>query len=497
MSALAAIVSALAAAVAGPQRGSLADRSIDWPAWGEAWSVLTFSRGFNTSVVVLSTTLLGVAAGTIGTFGLLRGRALMADALSHAALPGIALAFLLATALGADGQNLALLLAGATLTGVLGLLCVQAIVSCTRLRQDAAIAAVLSVFFGAGVVLLSVIQQLGVSGQGGLGRFIYGQTAAMRQADAVVIGAAGAACIAACAALFKPFRLVCFDRGFAAAIGWRVAGIDLVMMALVVGVTVIGLQAVGLLLVVAMLIVPAAAARFWSERLWAVAVLGGALGGLSGYLGACASALLERMPAGAVIVLTAGGVFFLSLLAAPSRGVVAAGVRLGMLRLRVAREHLLRGLYERAEQAGVAGPGAGVEWAALGRGGAGPARRVVLRTLAAAGHVRLTPAGVALTDRGWREAARLTRNHRLWEEYLVRFADVAPSHVDRSADLVEHTLDEGLVRELESALRERGRLPGVGASVHPIPPARGGGDVSGPGPPSPARAGEGGVGDSP
>lgn len=455
---------------------SITDTSAQWPSAGEVWRTLTLQAGYNTGIVVLAAALLGIAAGTIGAFALLRKRSMMADALAHCTLPGIALAFLMATWLGGQGRGLPVLLLGASVTGVLGVVVVQAIVRHTRLREDAAIGSVLSVFFGAGVVLLSVIQNLRTGGQGGLNHFIYGQTAAMQESDAWLMAAAAMAAAAVVALFFKEFRVVCFDDRFAASIGVRVWWMDLLMMSLVVVATVIGLQAVGLILIVAMLVIPAAAARFWTERLGPLVVLAGVIGGLSGYLGASASALLPRMPAGAVIVLTAGVLFLASLLLAPSRGVLAAGARHIRVRVRIASDHFLRAMYEHLETAGAAagnGPAGAISLRAVAadRRWSRPGASLLTWWMERRGLIRRHDGTASLTPRGLDEAARVTRNHRLWEEFLVRYAHLAASHVDRSADLVEHALSRKIVDELEESLLAKGRMPGPGRpprSVHPI-----------------------------
>ncbi|HRQ71618.1 MAG TPA: iron chelate uptake ABC transporter family permease subunit [Phycisphaerales bacterium] len=416
----------------------------------ELWRTLTLQAGHNAAIVVLGATLLGVAGGVVGSFIVLRKRALLGDALSHAALPGIAGAFIAATLLGVQGRSLGVLLPGAAVGCVAGVLAVQAIVRWTRLRDDAAIAAVLSVFFGAGVVLLSVIQSMPTGDQGGLASFIYGQTAAMNARDAMLIGVAALGSIAAAALLFKEFRLACFDREFAAVQGWPVGAIDLAMTALLVVVTVIGLQAVGLLLIVALLIVPAAAARFWTERLRVMVPLSGALGGLSAYAGSCISALLTNAPAGAIIVLTAGAIFAAGMLFAPSRGVVAAVLRLASLRVRIAVDHALRAAHERAEGTGTPPPGRGIALA-----------------LRVGGLARIADDRVELTPRGEERARRVVRAHRLWEQYLIEYADAAPSHVDVSADEVEHALPPALIAELEDALRRRWLRVTKGAPASP------------------------------
>ena len=197
----------------------------------------------------------------------------------------------------------------------------------TRLPEDAAIGTVLSVFFGAGIVLLSHIQTLNVGGQAGLEGFLIGQAAAMSRGDAELIGAASAIVTLLSLAFFKEFGLVCFDPGFAAARGWRVARIDLLMLGLLLAIVTIGLKTVGLILIIALVIIPPVAARFWTDRLGAMVAIAGLFGGLSGYLGAAGSALLPNLPAGGVIVLTAGALFLASLLLAPARGLIAGAVQ--------------------------------------------------------------------------------------------------------------------------------------------------------------------------
>jgi manganese/zinc/iron transport system permease protein len=434
--------------------------------------VLTFQSGYNTTVVLIGVTLLGVAAGVVGTFALLRKRALMSDTLSHAALPGIAIAFLVAVALGQSGRNLWWLLAGAAGSGVLGILAVQAIVDRTRLPADAAMGAVLSVFFGLGLVLLSYIQTLGSGDQGGVGKFIYGQTATMTMVEAGSIGVVALLSIVASLALHKEFRLVCFDPEFAQAQGWPVNRIDLLMMALVVAVTVIGMRAVGLVLIIALVIIPAAAARFWTERMVHMAFISAAIGGLSGLLGAAASAVLPDLPAGAVIVLVAGAVFLTSLLLAPRRGLFAAGVRRTRLRLDIASQHVLRAAYEGIES-GRAKSGSVLDLSTIRSLRSWPRLWLVLvvRVLALRGLVALRGNGLELTAAGTVEAVQVTRNHRLWEQFLVTYAELAPSHVDHSADLVEHVISPEMVAELERELAAVGRLPqpaGVPPSLHPL-----------------------------
>ncbi|MEO1421026.1 MAG: metal ABC transporter permease, partial [Pseudomonadota bacterium] len=288
---------------------------------------LFLQSGYNASLVSIGATLLGVTAGSGGTFLFLRKRALVSDAIAHATLPGIGLAFLVMVALGSDGRNLFGLLIGSAITAGIGLMLVEWMSRKTRLPEDTAIGAVLSVFFGFGIVLLTVIQSLSVGRQAGLETFLLGSTAGMLFEDAVLIAVGGALALSAVFTLRRPLTLVAFDPEYAASTGVNVRNIDLAMMGIVMAVTVIGLKIVGLILIVALLIIPAVTARFWSEQTDHVVWMAGILGGISGYVGSAISASQPDMPTGPVIVLVSFALFVLSLLFAPGRGVVAALIK--------------------------------------------------------------------------------------------------------------------------------------------------------------------------
>ncbi|MFI4883158.1 MAG: metal ABC transporter permease, partial [Phycisphaerales bacterium JB064] len=227
-----------------------------------------------------------------------------------------------------------------------------------------------------------------------------------------------------------------------------------VALALVVIVTVAGLQAVGLILVIALLIIPPVAARLWTDRLVPLVIISGVLGALTGFMGAALSALLPRAPAGSIIVLCGGGVFLLSLLASPRHGVLAVSGQRGVQRLRIAGEHLLEAAYEHSvSRRGIATiPTRTLR--AMERLWGWPAWMgpIVIASLRRRGYLKRTPAGYELTGEGVAQGARIARNHRLWEQYLLAYADVAPGHVDWSADMVEHVLSPELIAELEAAV---------------------------------------------
>jgi manganese/zinc/iron transport system permease protein len=457
----------------GAQR-SITDRTVHWPTW-QQWQRVLLLKDYNTRVVLLGTTLLGIAAGVVGNFTLLRKRALMGDALSHATLPGVCLAFMLTTLAGGDGKSLPVLLAGAAVSGVLGLAAIMFIRNATRLKEDAALGIVLSVFFGAGIALLPVAQRMEAGHSAGLEAFIYGKAASMGVLDAQLIGIAGLISTVVCVLLFKELKLLCFDEAFAGSRGYPVVFLDVVLMVLVVTVTLVGLQAVGLILMVALLVIPAAAARFWTERLGVMTTIAAAVGALSALVGAGLSAVFPRLPSGAMIVLVATAVFLFSMFFGPARGVVVRTLRQWQIEAKIQRHHLLRAIYELLE----ARPAASQRASA----GEPPAVRVsellsmrswsprelssCLRRSQSQGLVsRVSPDQVRLTPRGFKDAEKLTYDHRLWELFLTRYADVAPGQVDRAADAIEHVLDADMIAELESLLPQRTEGQGVPPSLH-------------------------------
>ncbi len=267
----------------------------------------------NTRVVVLATTLLGLAAGAVGVFTLLRRRALLGDALSHAMLPGIGIAFLVATSLGWDGKALPTLVAGAVLSGAVAAMVLVAIRRSTRLHEDAAMGIVLSVFFGLGLVILGVIQQTSGGHAAGLESFVYGKTASITARDAWWIAAAALPALAVVGVMLKEWSLVCFDEQYARTTGLSIGRVDGVMMAAVVMVIVVGLQAVGAILVIALLVIPAAAARFWTHRVAVMVVVSALIGAVSCLCGSLISAIFAGLPSGPTIVLVSSAIFAVSL----------------------------------------------------------------------------------------------------------------------------------------------------------------------------------------
>lgn len=429
---------------------SISDSRVVLPSLEQIAQVLSL-EDYNTRVVVLGVMALGAAAGLVGTFLLLRRRALTADALSHATLPGIAIAFMIMVACGGDGKTLLGLLFGAFVFGCIGVLGILGIRHTTRLKDDAAIGIVLSVLFGLGLCLLRIATELPTGSAAGLSGFIFGKAASMVASDAVTMGVVALSVAIVTTILRKEWTLLCFDEKFGAVQGWPILSLDIVLMVMVAVVTVIALQSVGLVLAVALLIIPAASARYWTSTLTSMLLAAALIGCLSGWLGAVVSALVPRMPTGPIIVLICGFWFLVSFIFGPRDGLFVRQLTRVRLNRRVALQHILRAMWEvcEGENASVFSIDAVVQLRSW-------SNRKVLRLLKRSSRLQyvtyLAEGQWKLTDIGSAEAKRVVRNHRLWEVYLITYADIAPTHVDRDADMIEHVLGRDLVVKLESLL---------------------------------------------
>ncbi|MEW6279121.1 MAG: iron chelate uptake ABC transporter family permease subunit, partial [Candidatus Eremiobacterota bacterium] len=374
----------------------------------------------------------------------LRGMALMGDTLGHAVLPGVGAAFLL------TGQKAMLpLMAGAAAAGMLGTASVWAIRRFSRLKEDSAMGLVLTSFFGLGIVLLTVIQKSGSGSQSGLDHFLFGQAAALGPDDLAVLGAVAAVCVVTVAVYFKELTVTSFDPIFAASIGLKVGRFNALLMGLTTLAVVAAIPAVGVVLVSAMLVTPAAAAQLVSRRMGPMLLMSAGLGMGAGAVGALFSFLAQGMPTGPCMVLAASVFFLAAYLFSPDRGLLARAWRRAGQSRRIRRENLVKSVYRVMEDHGMPDAVPVEDVAALRRE---PPREVLHGLRGLVGLVRLERGQVRLTAEGVRMAERLVRNHRLWELYLTRQADIREDHVHRDAEEIEHVLGADVVAQLEDLL---------------------------------------------
>jgi manganese/zinc/iron transport system permease protein len=452
-------------AVAAPQ--VLIYYLVDWDAAQQTIARAAQSAGiaYNTLIVLAGTGLLGLTSGVAGSFAVLRRRALVSDAVSHAALPGLCIAFFIVR-----DRNFGAFILGAIATGLLGVALITWLQRNTRIKSDAAIGVVLGGFFGLGIALSRIIQDDPSGRQAGLDSYLLGKTAGMVSQDLFLIAVVALNALIAILLFYKEFKLIAFDNGLATVLGWPVLLLDMFMMGIVVVVTVVGLPAVGVVLMSALLIVPGVSARFWTERLSRMLWLAGAFGLFTGVFGAWLSAQYSRLPAGPLIVLTGASIFIFSMLFAPRRGALSRFMEHISLERRVARQNLLRCLYELAEQALPEREAISLKELLGARSWSPGELRALIRGAVARGDVAEMPGeSFRLTEQGLQGAANIVRTHRLWEIYLVEFAAVAADHVDRDADEIEHMLKPELLSQLEARLHAEGRFPqGMPKSIHAL-----------------------------
>lgn len=270
---------------------------------------------YTVRTVALGAMALGIVSGALGVFALLRKQSLMGDVISHAALPGVVLAFLLTRS-----KASIVLMIGAAIASWVGTLWMTSITKHTRIKEDNALGLVLSVFFGFGLMLLTFVQRLPDSRQAGLDTFLFGQAATLLFSDVLTIAGLGIVSLILLNVFWKEFKLLAFDKEFAASLGFPIGILDTLLTTLLVIAIVVGLQAVGVVLMSAMVVAPAAAARQWTDRLGVMVFLSAFFGALSGLVGALISSSGAGLATGPVVVLVASVIVLVSLFFAPNRG---------------------------------------------------------------------------------------------------------------------------------------------------------------------------------
>lgn len=277
------------------------------------WSILLNS---NTQWVLLSTAILGIAAGTIGSLAYWKRQSLMSDALAHAALPGVIIAFLLFKV-----KHLFVLITGAAISAVIGAFFIQGIRSSTRIKEDTAMGMILSIFYGFGIMLLTIANRTS-GNQSGLNNFILGQSASMVQSDVWTMSILAILVVSIVVIGFKEWKIYLFDRQFASGLGLPLKGMDVVYTILLVTTIVVGIQAVGVILIAALLIIPAVSARYWTHSFQAMVIISALFGGASGTIGTLISAIGNGWPTGPFIVVLAASSFIISLIFGKEKGIL-------------------------------------------------------------------------------------------------------------------------------------------------------------------------------
>jgi manganese/zinc/iron transport system permease protein len=304
-------------------------------------------QDYTLRTVALGSSVLGITSGALGAFAVLRKQSLLGDAISHAALPGIAIAFLI------TGSKAPLvIIAGAAAAGWIGTLLFMSIVKQTRIKSDSALGIILSVFFGFGLVLLTFIQKRPDANQAGLDKFLFGQAATLIVRDVVAMASLGAVSLLLVFLLWKEFKILSFDAEYGKSQGFPIRFLDITLTTLLVIAIVIGLQTVGVVLMSALVVAPAASSRQWTDKLGVMVILSALFGAAAGVIGSVLSSMTARLPTGPTIVICLAAIAFFSILGAPKRGLLWRWYRDYQNRNRLQVSAVLSDLYILARQHG-------------------------------------------------------------------------------------------------------------------------------------------------
>ena len=394
----------------------------------------------------MGTTLLAASSSVVGAFSYLKGQSLVGDAIAHALLPGVVLAFILGGI-----RNSSFLILGALISGLLAHYGIGYLENKTKLKSDTAVSLVLSTFFGFGIMLMSYIQRTGQGQQAGLERFLLGKAAAITMQDIYIFSALALVLIIGVGLFYKGFQLMTFNEDFAHAIGLPMPLIRFTFTVLTVLAITIGIQTVGVVLMAALLITPSAAARVWTNSLPAMLALAASFAGVAAVMGTYISSVLPKMPTGPWVVLVLAFFGFSSLLFAPKRGWFSKQRRAKANQRKTIRENVLKLLFQQEEQRGLPTLLSIEEIQGI--------RAMRLERLTSTlkelkNRLLIIDHGgsYGLTELGRGEGRRVVRLHRLWELYLTERLGMAADHIHPQAETMEHVItpeiEELLVKEL-------------------------------------------------
>jgi len=401
----------------------------------------------NIRYVVIGSILLTASSAIVGSFTFLKKKALVGDAVAHAVLPGVCLSFLLY-----GEKNPLVLIIGAFITGWISLLLIDYITNNSKIKEDTAIGLILSVFFGIGIFLLTIIQKSGNAAQTGLDQFLFGKAASLVGQDLVVFAIIAVLLICAVILLFKEFTILAFDQDFASTLGLPVRSIELVLTTLTVLAVVVGIQAVGVVLMAAMLITPAAAARFWTDKIQTMVWLSAIFGAFSGLSGAYISYVAPSMPTGPWIVVVVSTIAFTSFFLAPRKGIVYRIRNQFRIKRQINDENILKALYHLGEEEASFFEKRTIRQILNRRVFDPITLKAGLKRLKRQGFLKNLNGCWFFTRAGRDKGQRVVKLHRLWELYLTEYLRIAPDHVHDDADTIEHILTPELESRLEKLL---------------------------------------------
>ena len=403
--------------------------------------------------MLLIAVLCAVACAVPGCFLVLRRLSMLGDAIAHAILPGIAVAFVVT-----GTRSVFPMLIGAAAAGLLTAILSAFLSRRGNVPEDAAMGVVFTSLFALGVLLITIAAR---SVDLDPGCVLYGLIEFAPLDRVVVLGfeAPRAAWVLGCAAavngalawvFFKELKITSFDGALATTLGISAAWVHYGLMGVVAGTTVVSFEAVGSILVVAMLIGPPAAAHLLTDRLSGMIWIASGLAVVSAAAGFIGALWLNTSVAGMMGV-AAGVIFALAAVLAPRHGAGAKALRRGALSLRIMREDVLGMLY----RAGEVRPDSPLARETIARAmGGGLIVRAALWGLVRGGLVVEGAGGLRLTRRGEEDARRLVRGHRLWESYLARHLGLPVDHLHDPSERMEHYITPDMRAGLDAEIRD-------------------------------------------
>ncbi|MBS0626341.1 MAG: metal ABC transporter permease [Verrucomicrobia bacterium] len=407
--------------------------------------------------------LMCLSASLMGVFVFLRKKSLLSESLSHASYPGVVMGVAIVATFfpQAEEWSFAAVLIGAFIASFLGFQAIEWLEKKGKVRPDAALCFVLSVFFGVGIVAASALQGTNPSWFKQVQMFLFGQAATMTDIHIGIYGSLSAAIALFLFAVYRPLQAVLFDSSYAKSLGIKAVWLERLLFWLLLVSIIVGMRSVGVILMSGMLVAPAVAARQYSNRLPVVFLLAGLFGVLSALIGHVLSVEASirwsapgakfSLPTGPLIVLTGTFWALFSLAFAPKRGVVFRLIRIYIFRYRCLQENILKTLWKKkAVLRSDFDPSLSMDWVLW--------RMVRHGWLSRSTHYELTIDGA-------RKAASLVRRHRLWELYLTSSLGRDAEEVHRSAEEMEHILTP----ELEMRLTELLSDPKKDPHQQPIP----------------------------
>lgn len=398
----------------------------------------------NVVFVVLGISFLSVSAAMVGTFTFLDKKALIGDAISHAVLPGVCLAFMFA-----GTKNPYWIVAGAFTTGALATYAISWISKQTKLKEDTVIASVLSVFFGVGIVFMTKLQQTGNAALSGLDHFLFGNAISIVGEDILVYGTLALLTIFTLLIFYKEFKLMIFNREFAVSVGLPVRRMEFLFNSLMVLAVVTGIQAIGVVLMAALLITPVAAARFWTDRLGKMLLFSVLIALFSGIAGAYISFTLPNMPTGPWVVVVLSLVAFFSFFFSHKKGLITRWYSKRAYQRKIHSDHILKKLFSAGENKTRPMALRDIQSDFPGQNAK---TNISVNTLRKKNYITINQGIIHLTDKGLSEAKRIIRSHRLWELYLTEYMNIAPDHVHDTAEKMEHILTPEIEAKLDAYL---------------------------------------------